>query len=251
MKSKKIITLLLISIFSVASVTSASAESVSKGQATLISEEKVILTSNKLSQEKAVTQTNQSKQYNLKILNDKGFTVYDFGAVDPEYTQSAMNYITKLTGDARIQSAYDGTYKAGNTYHLDEYGYDTDSMNFAWIDFNANQSSDWLVDWIGRNFHSGTSALYNGSNSVNYIVLNTNISFTGLGFSASWPASMTVSSSQTSASWKSDPMYGSTVVGATIPYVYVNSSTSATFANTGDVYSGNIIYRPTCYIMYN
>ncbi|MDF2802891.1 MAG: hypothetical protein K0S61_2794 [Anaerocolumna sp.] len=213
----------------------------------LISEKEVVLTASSTNTGKATTAVNTQKEFTLKSYDDNGTTVYEFGDVDREYRQSAMDYIMKSTGDARVQeNTYSGPLWAGESKYLNHQTYDGDATSYAW---KENYVNAWGEGKRGNNFSGGQSAGWFGSNTPNFIILNQGISVSGIMVTISWPPS--VSGSGNSSSWQSQPLYTS-VGGASFTGFFVGGTAfSTTFNEGGDIYFASRIYRPVTYIKYS
>jgi len=206
----------------------------------LISEKKVQLTVNSNGVSSLLSRA-VNKEFTLRTYNDKGVTVYGFDVEDPEYRQSAQEYINGLTGDpassyGEIQSF--GILLPGQSEYHNDTQYDGSAVSYAW---KRNTADTW-----NNNFEGGQSSLWSGSGNANYIVLNQGISISGIAVTISWPPS--VSGSGNSASWQSQPVY-SNVTGASFSGMTVSGTAfSCSFSENGDVYVGSRIYRPVTYI---
>ncbi|WP_430111425.1 hypothetical protein [Paenibacillus sp. B1-33] len=210
----------------------------------LISEEMVRLTvtneaTNETTRSLATTST-ESKEFTLKQYNDNGVTVYGFDVEDPSYRQAAMSYINKLTGDTGAVFQPVGLLPGESEYQNDTQT-DGNAMSYAW---KINTAGNW-----DNNFEGGQSSAWNGSGNASYIVLNQNISVSGIGVTVSWPPG--VSGSSTSGSWQSQPIKDN-VAGASFAGMKVSGTSWATsFSENGDVYVNNRVYRPVTYIKFS
>lgn len=203
---------------------------------TLISTQQVTLTSSE-----ATTRSTESKEFTLHTYNDNGVTVYSFDVEDEEYRQAAMEYINELTGDPGSTPQTRGMLMPGESEYQNDTQYDGDSISYAW---KRN-----TVDFTGNNFEGGQASHWFGEGNCDYIILNQGISVSNISVSISWPPS--ISSSGTSGSWQSQPIYDN-VAGSTFNGLRISRTAfSCTFNESGDVYVGSRVYRPMTSITFN
>lgn len=206
----------------------------------LISEETVQLNSINQNSKSIV-----SKDFTLKTFEDNGVNLYSLDVNDPSYQEAANEYIIKLTGDTdennHIQTL--GVLLPGQSEYHNDTQYDGSAMTYSWKRNTAGIGSS------ANTFEGGQATSWTGSGKPTSIVLNQSITVKGIALSISWPPSLSISGY--TGTWSSQPV-ASTSVGASFGNMKVSGpATSVTFSESGDVYMGSRIYRPTTYIKFS
>lgn len=233
---KKILKMVSTITLSVAMLTSMTAFAADENEATLISQEQIILTSTD-----TVTRCMESKEFTLSTYDDKGVMIYGLDVDDPEYRQAGMEYMKELIGDLGYGVQTQGLVGPGDSEYQNDEGTDGTAYSYAW---KRNTPSTWE-----NVFEGGQATSWTGSGNCDFIVLNQGIAIKGVFVSVSWPPAISVNG--TSGSWQSQPVYEN-IVGATFTNLVVGATAvSCEFSENGDVYKGKQIFRPATNIKFS